>query len=107
MTGYYEFEEVHIFPGAITGNETNHPEFTPYRLNMTQAMCNMYGICRELTDGEIPNLKAMINRNEKIRFFASYIYKGNVRYDYLGEFPGLSIDHARNKARGIIYTCLR
>lgn len=56
-------------------------------------------ICREVTDSEYPELKAMINRNENIRFFASYIFKGNVRYDYLGEFPTLSIDQARNKAR--------
>lgn len=54
---------------------------------------------REVTDSEYPELKAMINRNENIRFFASYIFKGNVRYDYLGEFPTLSIDQARNKAR--------
>jgi hypothetical protein len=75
------------------------PPFTPYGLIMTQAKCNFYGICREVTDGKYPELKAMINRNEKIRFFASYIFKGNVRYDYLGEFPTLSIDQARNKAR--------
>lgn len=66
---------------------------------MTQAKCNFYDICREVIDSEYPELKAMINRNENIRFFASYIFRGNVRYDYLGEFPTLSIDQARNKAQ--------
>ncbi|MDJ7594976.1 hypothetical protein LD613_04835 [Salmonella enterica] len=101
MTEFYELNEIYIFPGAITGCETIRLPFTPYGLNMTQAQCDFYGTCREVTDGEFPELKAMINRNEKIRFFASYIFKGNVRYDYLGEFPTLSIAQARNKARYI------
>ena len=99
MTEFCELNETHFFPGAITGCETIRPPLTPYGLIMAQAKCNFYGICREVTDSEYPELKAMINRNEKIRFFASYIFKGNVRYDYLGELPTLSIDQARNKAR--------
>ncbi|CAM7115830.1 hypothetical protein RPE76_21490 [Escherichia coli] len=99
MTEFCELNETHTFPGAITGCETIRPPFTPHGLIMTQAKCNFYDICREVTDSEYPELKAMINRNENIRFFASYIFKANVRYDYLGEFPTLSIDQARNKAR--------
>ncbi|UMO89658.1 Arm DNA-binding domain-containing protein [Pectobacterium sp. PL64] len=94
-------QKFYTFPGAITECETIRPSFTPYGLNMTQAQYNFYGTCREVVDGDFPELKAMVNRNENIRFFVRYIFNGNVRYDYLGEFPTLSIAQARNKARYI------
>ncbi|WP_161622917.1 hypothetical protein, partial [Enterobacter roggenkampii] len=65
MTEFCELNENHTFLGAITGCETFRPPLTPYGLIMTQAKCNFYGICREVTDGKYPELKAMINRNEK------------------------------------------
>ena len=98
-------DECPEFPQAISSENVGKVKFTRYRLLMTQAQCNFYGIQREIFDGEFPALRAIVKGDFQIEFFVKYKCRGLDYYGSLGDWPHMTISDAKEIAVGVFNNC--